>query len=296
MQMVNLAVTTAESMAVKAVIALDAYFAKASAFETAAKAVTDAGERLLEIVTRAPTDTVAFTVPVPPKKRGRGNPRKYGDKVVLYSLFSDMSEFTGTTMILYGKETKVKYLCRDLIWKPTKGLLRFVVVMLNNKDRCVLMSSSLELSPEEIITVYGLRFKIESSFDEQKNSMGCFSYHFWTTALPKRKKWKKVEQPADVESQERVERAKRAIDSFVCLSTIATGILTIIAFTHNREIWKHYPGWIRTLRGVIPSIAIVKETIAQVFPAFLRLCPYLPLCSIVNSRLRKDEFLYDDVA
>jgi len=232
----------------------------------------------------------------PPEKSGPGNPRKYGVRVVLYSLFSDISKFTETTMILYGKETKVKYLCRDLIWKPTKGLIRFVVVMLNGKDRCVLMSSSLELSAEEIITVYGLRFKIETSFDEQKNSMGCFSYRFWTTALSKKKKWKIVEQPVDAESQERIASAKRAIDSYVCLTTIATGILTIIAFTHNREIWKRYPGWIRTLRGAIPSIAIVKETIAQVFPDFLRLCPNLAMCSIINSRLRKDEFLYDDVA
>lgn len=298
-QLVDLAVTAAKSFIdKKAIIALDAYFAKASAFETAAKALTNTGERLLEIVTRAPTDTVAYTVPVPPLKRKRGNPRIYGDKIVLYDLFDDMSCFTQTTMVLYGKETKVAYRCLDLIWKPTKelGLIRFVIVALNGSEHCVLMSSSLELSPEEIITAYGLRFKIEHSFNEQKNDMGCFSYHFWTTALPKRKKWKKAKQPDDAKSQALIEGAKRAIESFICLGTIATGILTIIAFTHNREIWKRYPGWIKTLRGVIPSVAVVKETIAHDLPLFLEFYSHLPICSIIKHRRRAVEFLFDEVA
>jgi hypothetical protein len=207
-----------------------------------------------------------------------------------------MSCFEKTTMVLYGKKTKVRYRCLDLIWRPTKGLIRFVAVELNGSDRCVLMSTSLTLSPEDIITVYGLRFKIEHSFNEQKNDMGCFSYRFWTFALPKRKKWRKIEQPVDVESKVLIKDAERAIESFVCLCTIATGILTIIAFTHNREIWNRYPGWIKTLRSVIPSIAVVKETIAQDLPLFLEFYPDVPICSIINHKRREVKFLFEDVA
>jgi len=294
-QMAKLAVRAAQNLNEKVLAVVDAYFAKAAFFE-ATKVTDGSGDRLVEIVTRAPIDTVAYTVPIPPTKRGRGQPRIYGDKVVLYGLFSDMTRFTETTMVLYGKETKVKYLCVDLIWKPVKELLRFVLVELNGKDRCVLISSSLTLSPEEIITAYGLRFKIETSFDDQKNTMGCFSYHFWTTALAKRKKWKKPEYPIDAPSEERVENAKNAIESFICLGTIATGILAIVAFTHNREIWKRYPGWLRTRRSTLPSIAVTKETLAHEFPAFLRFSPLLPMCAVVNSKLRKNEFLYEDVA
>ena len=295
-QMIDLAIQAVNSFTgKKAVIALDAYFAKASAFEAAAKAVSAAGEKLLAIVTRAPSDTVAYNVPSQPPKQGRGQPRIYGDKVQLYSLFSNMTKFTETTMLLYGKKTKVRYQCLDLIWKPTKGLLRFVLVEMNGKDRCVLMSSDLEMSPTEIIIVYGLRFKIESSFNEQKNHMGCFSYRFWTTALLKKKKWKKQESSADEKKKERVDNAKRAIEAFICLSTIATGILTIIAFKHNREIWQRYRGWIKTLRITIPSTAITKETLAQEFPLFVRIAGNLPLCSIINTRLRKTEFFYEDL-
>jgi hypothetical protein len=188
-QMVNLAIETTKALPTpKAVIALDAYFAKGSAFLTAAQAVSDDGERLLEIITRAPKDTVAFTIPIPPTQKKRGQPRKYGEKVKLYSLFSDVSRFTETTLTLYGKKRIVRFLCSDLVWTPTKGLIRFVCVDMGG-SRCVLMASDLTLSPEDIITAYALRFKIEDSFDEQKNDMGSFSYRFWTKSLPKRKKW-----------------------------------------------------------------------------------------------------------
>jgi len=300
-QMVDLVAKAAKSFdGEKAVVALDAYFAKASAFEAAAKAVTDNGERILEIVTRAPSDTVAFTVPEISDKKGRGRPREYGNKIKLYDLFSDTSNFTETTMLLYGKKCQVKYLCIDLIWKPTKtkglGLVRFVLVELNGKDRLVLMSSSLELTAEEIITIYGLRFKIEGSFDEQKNDMGCFSYHFWTKAMEKRPRKKKAEKPTDDKSLELAKNTERAIESYICLGTIATGIITIIAFTHNRQIWKRYPGWIKTIRSDIPSIAITKETLANDLPIFLRLFPHVPICSIINYRRRNDESSFDDVA
>jgi hypothetical protein len=199
-------------------------------------------------------------------------------------------------MTLYGKKTKVRYLCQDLIWRPVKKLVRFVLVDMGANDRVILMSTSLTLRPTDIIAIYGLRFKIETSFDEQKNDMGCFSYHFWTAALPKRRKWKKPEPPTDPKRQNRIEDARRATESFVCLCTIATGILSIIAFAHNREIWQRYPGWIRTLRSDIPTISTIKETLAYDFPHFLRANSHLPICAFVKSRQRLIRFLYKDVA
>ena len=294
-QMVNLVYEAAKSIGKPVIAALDAYFSSRFAWATADKAISETGERLVEIVTRAQTNTVAYTVPGPQNRKRRGAPRKYGDKIVLYKLFNDMSRFKETTMGIYGKQSKVRYLCLDLIWKPVKKLVRFVAVEVDG-DTIVLMSTSLALDPRDIITIYVLRFKIETSFGEQKNEMGCFGYHFWTTALPKRKKWKKFDEPQEEKLQKRINEARRAAASFVCLSTIATGILTIIAFSHSGDIWKRYPGWIRTLRSTIPSIAIIRETIAQDFHAYLQLHPHVPICSIIKSKLRKVDFLYDDVA
>ena len=194
-------------------------------------------------------------------------------------------------MELYGKQTKVKYLCLDLIWRPVKKLVRFVLVE-SDSGCCILMSSNLTFSSEEIITVYALRFKIEPSFAEQKNDVGCFDYHFWTTALPKRKKWRKSDAPAN----EKVDAAFRASQSFVCLSTIAAGLLTLIAFSHNAEIWRYYSGWLKTVRSSIPSIAIVKSSLALSFHDFLPSLAHLKSFAFIKPLLRNSLFLYSDVA
>jgi len=292
-QMVKLVHKTAGSIKEPVVAALDAYFSSERAWAAADKTITKTGEKLVEIVTRAQTNTVGYAVPEPPKVKRRGAPRKYGERVVLYNLFSDMSGFKQTTMTLYGKKTSVRYLCLDLLWKPVKKLVRFIVVE-TDSGRCVLMSSSLTLTAEEIIAIYALRFKIETSFDEQKNDMGCFAYHFWTSAQPKFRKWMKAQPPTENIAKASIDNTRKATQSFVCLATIATGILTIIAFSHNRDIWKRYPGWVRTLRSNVPTIAVVKETLAQDFHLCLHSWADLPLFRIILPLRRTAVFLYQD--
>ncbi len=297
-QMVQLVVKTVETLEdeAKAVVALDAYFSKAAAFLAADKAVNEDGKRRLEIVTRGRDDSVGYRSPSPRPKGKRGRTPLYGEKVVLRDLFSDMSGFTEASLTLYGKKTKVKYKCLDLIWKPLGRKVRFIVANTEGRGRMILMCSDLTMTPEDIITIYSLRFKIETSFDEQKNDIGSFSYHFWTSALEKRKRWRKNEVTPPPQTPERVDSARRAIDSFVCIGTIAAGISTIIAFTHNRRIWERYPGWIRTIRSSIPSIATTKVTLSQDFDEFSRAFPLLDISSIVNERRRFEEFLYLDIA
>ena len=297
-QMVNLVVKAVSSITGndKVVVALDAYFSKASAFLAADNAVDEDGNRRLEIVTRSRDDGVGYEDPLPQPKGKRGCPPKYGRKVVLRQLFSDMTAFTETILFLYGKKAKVKYQCLDLIWKPLKRKIRFVLVDTEGRGKMILMCSDLTILPEDIIAIYCLRFKIETGFDEQKNDIGSFSYHFWTSSMPKRKRWAKNGETSKQENNVNVESAIRAVDSFVCLGTIAAGITTIMAFSHNREIWKHYPGWIKTLRSHIPSLAVTKSAFAQVFQAISRYASDLHVCSIINRRRRKERFIFDDVA
>jgi hypothetical protein len=278
-----------------AILVLDAYFSKATAFSAADKVIGKDGVRRLEIVTRGRDDSVGYALPEPRPKGRRGAAPVYGKAIRLFGLFSDKSAFAHTTLDLYGKPAKVAYRCLNLIWKPLKRLVRFVLVD-SERGQMILMCSDLALPPEDIIALYCLRFKIETSFDEQKNVMGSFAYHFWTAAFPKRKRWAKNNHTPQTEHPQLVEAAKRATDSFVCLGTIATGILTIIAFSHNRQIWSRYPGWIRTRRSVIPTLSVAKETLAQDFPAFMRAYPHLCISSIISERLRADDFLYNDVA
>jgi hypothetical protein len=297
-QMLNLSAKVVESIGnAVMVIALDAYFAKATAFLAADKCVDETGSRFLEIVTRGRDDTVGYTLPKPQPKGKRGPKPKYGDKISLWALFSDMDCFSEAILMLYGKPTNVKYLCLDLKWKPLDGrLIRFTLVD-SPLGKMILMCSDLTLAPEDAITIYSLRFKIETSFDEQKNVNGGFAYRFWTTALEKRKRWAKNNQPPQTGSFTKVDEANRAIETYLCLSTIATGILMIIGFMHNRQIWNRFPGWLRTQRNSFPTISVIKETLAQDFPAFMRMYPDLHLCSVVSTRQREMVYLYaDDVA
>ena len=89
--------------------------------------------------------------------------------------------------------------------------------------------------------------------------------------------------------------AKKAVSVFICLGTMAAGILTIIGFMHEREIWKRYPGWIRTLRTPIPSIAVVRETFSESFHTFLHQNSHLSISLVVLPLLRSSRFLYSDV-
>jgi hypothetical protein len=294
-QMIGLIDEVAQSIDEPVIAALDAYFCSSVALDAADKTMMESGERRVEIVTRAKTTTVAFEVPEPPKVKKRGQPRKYGSKIALYSLFSNTSKFQETTMVLYGKKTRVRYLCLDLIWRPVKRLVRFVLVEMD-RGRCIFMSSSLTLTPEEIITIYALRFKIETSFAEQKHDVGCFAYHFWTTAMPKRKKRKRAEEPTDVSQKQKVAGTRAATESFVCVSTIATGILTLIAFDHSQEIWSRYSGWLRTRRSSLPTISTVKSALAQDFHASLPQISHLPSFSFIELLLRHADFLYEMVA
>jgi hypothetical protein len=297
-QMVQLVVKTVESLPddAKAVVALDAYFSKAAAFLAADNAVDEDGKRRLEIVTRCRDNSVGYMLPSPRPKGKRGRTPILGEKVVLRNLFSDMSGFTCVNLTLYGKKVNVKYKCLDLVWKSLGYKVRFVVVDTEMRGKMLLMCSDLTMTPEDIITIYSLRFKIETGFDEQKNDIGSFAYHFWTSALEKRKRWRKNEEASQAEDTERVESARRAIEAFVCMGTIAAGILTIIAFTHNRQIWERYLGWIRTLRSRIPSLASTKVTLAQDFLAFADAFPQEDISSIINERRRDDEFLFQRVA
>lgn len=291
-QMIKLAGKASVATGKPVIAVLDAYFCSGSAWESADKVLDEGGNRMIEIVTRAKASYTAYYPPEKSASPKRGRPRIYGRKVKLQSLFSSCTaQFSSKVMTLYGKPENVRFLCMDLLWRPAGRLCRFVLVKIG-KVPFVLMSSDPTLTPEDIILLYQSRFKIETGFDDQKNDMGGFAYHFWTKALPKRKRNTDTQLPANPKKQEKIKKAKQATEAFVCLSLIATGILTMIGFTHNREIWNRYPGYLRTIRSPIPSLATTKLVLSQDFCALL---PYLfvfPAFNFIHKLQRSVDFLY----
>jgi len=269
-QMVKLGGEVTKSAGRRAVLVLDAYFCSGTTFEAADGVVDEKGERMLEIVTRTKSNSVAYRDPIQPDKPKAGRPAKYGEKVNLKSMFDDKTvTFESTKLIIYGKVKEVQYLCRDLFWKPTERKIRFVWVKIGTST-IVLMSSDRKLPACDIISLYAYRFKIEAGFDDQKNDMGGFAYHFWTDALPKRKRNNDTQIPTDDPKKlQKIIDTKQAILAWVCLSIIATGILSIIGFSYNRLIWHHFPGFIRTRTSRIPSVATTKFAFSHIFSHLL---------------------------
>ena len=125
-----------------AYLVLDAYFSVGPVFQAAARELYG-GENLVHILTRAKKNVVAYLPASPGKKRKRGRPRKYGKKLKLMKLFDSKAKtckFQTAEASVYNRPEPVRYLALNLLWKPTKGMLRFVLVE-SSRGRMVLISS-----------------------------------------------------------------------------------------------------------------------------------------------------------
>lgn len=245
----------------KAIILLDAFFASGDAFNSIEKDDND-----IILIMRGKSNTVAFENPEEPKKRGRGRPRKYGKKIQLREFFDKaIDTFTAVTINLYGKDETVKYLCKDLIWKPIGRKLRFVLVKTNGK-KMILICSDLSMAPEKIILAYSYRFKIEVSFKMLKQVLGGFFYHFWTTAMPKLSRFKTNSNLSCVtrkEDKEKIISTMRAIEVYTFIGCIAMGILSIVSINFKELVWSKFFGWLRTRSSENPSIETVRSVLRQ---------------------------------
>jgi hypothetical protein len=156
----------------KTLIVLDAYYASHKVMGPLPKSGVD-------VITRARNNAVAYRAAPLLEKKCRGRPRLYGDKVQLRSLFEDVNTFSNMPSPVYGEtDVTLRYKCIDLIWRPLQRVVRYVLVIHPTRGRMILMSTNMELSPRDIIAVYGLRFKIEVSFKQSVHTLGTYAYHF----------------------------------------------------------------------------------------------------------------------
>ncbi|MCP3680809.1 MAG: hypothetical protein GY782_11365 [Gammaproteobacteria bacterium] len=272
----------------KALVVLDAYFAVGPVFLILKKLTKLTGERLVHLITRAKSNAVAYEDP-PPKTGGRGAPRKYGAKLTIAKLFHDrLDEFQETTIEIYKKSQTVQYLCLDLIWKPIKEKLRFVLVI-DDDSTFILMCSDLSLPARDIITAYSYRFKIEVNFKVLKHLMGVFFYHFWTKVWPKIANGKESDLSFcnDSRSKKLIRQTTNAIEGFVNFGCIATGILQILSLNCHQTIWKNYSGWLRTISSAIPSEETVRSVVQEEFFHNFRIFSNTMIYQIIMSKCRR---------
>lgn len=265
-KMIQMAGTYVLSTFKPIIFLLDAYFPSKAAFNAAEAVNLGLLSSLITLIMRAKSNTVAYEEPKIVEKRGQGRPRIYGDKIVFKNVFKNcLAMFQTININLYGKNEKVQYLCMDLLWKPIRRKVRFVLVKTGER-MMILMCSDLTLHPQQIILSYSYRFKIEVSFKMLKLIMGGFCYHFWTKALPKLSRHKTKTDLSCIKEQnlkDRILATTRAIEVFAFLSCIAMGISTIISLTIPNLVWDKFTGWLRTRSSSVPSVETVRSVVQQ---------------------------------
>jgi hypothetical protein len=259
-RIVQIAGQIAKRMDQPAYLVLDAFFAVGPVFQTAAKQ-----EGFLHVLTRAKKNVVAYRTPPRPKKKGRGRPRKYGRKLELMKLFDAWEQrFKTAEAEVYQKLEKVRYLTLDLIWKPTKGLLRFFLIE-TSRGRIILITSDLALEPLMALNLYCRRTTIEALFDALKNILGGMRYHFWSRYLQpasrRPAKKKKIKQTSS--RPEKTQNTLAAIEKFLLVHLMVLGVLQLLARRFGPQVLDKARCWLRTPCGKIPSEFVTRTALSN---------------------------------
>jgi len=248
----------------------------ADAYYAAGKIVRGLLRRGNHLVTRVKTNAVAFGRPPMPDKiqtRKRGRPREYGEKIRLISLLQDENAFLNAPSPIYGETgVTLRYRVADLLWKPVGILVRFVLVRHPTRGTIFLMATDLNLSPLEIIELYGLRFKIELSFKQSLRVVGTFAYHFWMAAMTpiKRKTGNQHLHRKTADYRDAVRRKLAAYHRHIQLGLVAQGLLQILSATSSDLVWRSFGSWMRTIRpGLAPSELVTAIALRNTLPEFL---------------------------
>lgn len=251
----------------------------ADAYYASGKIVRGLLERGNHLVTRVKTNAVAFRRPPMPNEcspRKRGRPQQYGEKIRLASLLQEEGTFRSAPSPIYGETgVTLRYRVADLLWKPVGILVRFVLVRHPTRGSIFLMATDLNLSPLEIIELYGLRFKIELSFKQALRVVGTFAYHFWMAAMTPigRKSGNQYLHRKTAAYRDGVRRKLAAYHRHIQLGLVAQGVLQILSATSSALVWRSFGSWFRTIRpGLAPSELVTAIALRNTLPEFLADC------------------------
>ena len=253
------------------------FIAVADAYYASRKVAGPLLERGHHLVTRLRTTAVAFE-PVPAQaRRGRGRPRRYGQKRRLRDLFRPAAAFTTAASPVYGEtHLQLRYRTLDLLWRPLGRVVRFVLVEHPTRGRLLLLCTDLTLDGLTIIQLYGWRFKIEVTFKQAIHTVGPFADHVWMQALRPRRRGDGDQylHRATEQYRQAVRRKFAASERFIQVGLIVQGLLQYLAVCFPKLVWRHFGSWLRTanVKGV-PSELVVASALRQHWSHFLMSLP-----------------------
>ena len=266
-RIVHMAQQTARAMGEQAFLVLDAYFAVGPVFQAAAEKCRS-DDPLVHVLTRAKKNVVAYLTAPVPKKRKKGRPGKYGKKLKLMKPFDSKAKaykFQTAQAAVYNRRERVRYLTLDLLWKPTKGMLCFILVE-SSRGRMILISSDLKLDSVAAIELYCRRVTIETLFDTLKNTLGAMGYHFWSQYLdPASRRPKKNDTTRRrSEDMDKTRNTLVAIEKFVNVQLLALGTLQLIAKKYPAQVKAKANCWLRTVNANTPSEFVTRIALSKI--------------------------------
>ncbi len=224
-RIILMAINFAQKNDAPSIVVLDAYFPSRAVINLACSVWSiKLKQPLLTLVMKAKKSYVAFYEAEKPKERKPGRVRKYGEKIKLMDFFDKPEMFEKAPCEVYGKVEEVSYMAINLLWKPTGGLIRFVLTE-NSHGRMVLMCTDLNMEPLLAIQTYCLRMRVETMFDVMKNLMGAFRCHFWSKRMARHSRKPKKNKDLIKPLKEDVASIKKCWDGYVkyiMLGAIAT--------------------------------------------------------------------------
>ncbi len=252
----------------------ESFYFVADAYYASGKIVRGLLAKGNQLVTRVKSNAVAYwPAPAPDALRHRGRPKTYGEKIKVASLLKNQSAMIKAASPIYGEKNVVLQLrSADLLWRPVGILIRFVAVIHPGRGSILLMSTDLNLSPLQIIQIYGLRFKIEVSFKQALRVVGAYAYHFWMVAMSplQRKSGNQHLHRQSASYRDSVRRKIAAYHRHIQLGLIAQGLLQILSATVPKLVWSSFGSWLRTIRpGLAPSELVVAIALRNTLPEFL---------------------------
>jgi len=235
------------------------------------------------LISRVRRNTAAYQpVPLDHGPRRRGRPRLYGHKVKLWDLFDSAAQpWQSAASPVYGERgVTLRFLCLDLLWRPLRQLVRFVLVDHPTRGRMILITTDLAMPAIDVIRLYGLRFKIELSFKQALRVLGVYAYHFWIRAMPtiKRRSGTQYLHHQSDSYRDAVRRKLGAYHRHIQIGLIAQGILQYLAVTCPQLVWASFGSWLRTIRpGIPPSEFVTATALRNSLPDFLADCHSAPV-------------------
>jgi hypothetical protein len=125
------------------------------------------------VITRFRRDVALFEIPEQPAVRGRGRPKKYGERIDLQSLVESPDGWEEIECRQYGRVVTKRVKSFIATSRITRGKpIKMVIVKEDEKTWLPLISTDTEVSVLDVLESYAVRFGIEEMFKDLKEVWG----------------------------------------------------------------------------------------------------------------------------